>query len=155
MSDGMADAKTRAEPARQMMLRTGDSFEERAGQGWTPGFEDRVSRFARPSEYDKELVQADPAPDAATTLRGWDAAKFTYPTGAVIAYPTYNVNYEDRWDVYKDNDRLYAAVGPLVLVLDAVMMPFMMIAEPPTTRVAYHGVNYPPSTTVAPAATGN
>ena len=155
MSDGIADAKTRLEPTRKSMMATSDNVEERMGEGWTPGWADKVSRYARPAKYQKDLVQGDPAPDAATVARGWEASRYAYPTGAIIAYPTYNVNYEDRWDIYRDNDRLYAFVGPAVLLLDIAAMPFWMIAEPPLTRVTYHGVHYPPSTTIAPANTAD
>ena len=117
--------------------------------GWTPGFEQRVNKLVRPSQSRIDPVLADPLPDEATEVRNWNSSIYRYPNGAVVAYPTYNPNYEDR-PRWLSNDAVYSAISPAILVADAVFMPFWVIVEPPTTEVTYHGPRYAPSMTVAP-----
>ena len=121
----------------------------RMRQGYTPGFEQRVDRMVRPSQHKTDAVLADAAPDQAAALRGWSQSTFTYPSGAVVAYPTWGVNYEDR-PAWLQNDRAYAVISPGILIADVIAMPFWMIVEPGVTEVTYRGVRYPASTTVAP-----
>ena len=117
--------------------------------GWTPGFERRVNNAVRPSQSRLDPFLADPLPDEAASLRNWDGSVYHYPNGAVVAYPTYNPNYEDR-PAWLSNDNLYSTLSPAILVADAVFLPFWILVEPPSTEVTYHGPRYAPSMTVAP-----
>jgi len=121
--------------------------------GWTPGFERHVNAIVRPSQSRLEAVLPDPAADEATTLRGWGAEKYTYPSGAVATSPTYAANYEDRptWmqnDYYNDYVELF--MQQAVLLADVAALPMWVMVEPVTTVVTNHGVHYPPSMTIAP-----
>ena len=127
-----------------------DSFAPEAMRhGYTPGFEQHVNRIARPSQGRLDPVLPDPAPDEASTLRGWAVQAYKYPSGAVVAFPTYAANFEDR-PVWMQYDATYAAMSPGIMLADVGAMPFWMIVEPPATEVNYHGVQYAPSMTVAP-----
>ena len=117
--------------------------------GWTPGFEQRVNHIVRPSQERIDSVMRDPLPDEANGVRNWDTSVYHYPNGAVVAYPTYALNYEDR-PAWLSNDYLYSALSPAMLVADAVLLPFGMLIEPPSTEVTYRGPRYAPSMTVAP-----
>jgi hypothetical protein len=122
---------------------------DRMAHGWSPGFEQRVNAVVRPSQGRREAVLPDPAADDATRLRDWETDKYIYPSGAVVSGPTYGLNYEDR-PRWLRNDYAYAAAQPGILLLDVIALPFWLVAEPPTTLVVNHGVQYPPSMTVAP-----
>jgi hypothetical protein len=117
--------------------------------GWTPRFEERVDRMVRPSQHRFDPVMADPLPDEATALRSWETQSYVYPTGQVVAFPTYNPNYEDRYSWLR-KDYLYATIQPFILLADAALLPFWEGVEPPLTNVSYHGSRLPPSMTVAP-----
>ena len=91
----------------------------------------------------------DPAVDEATVLRGWESAKYTYPSGAVATHPTYAANYEDRPD-WLQNDYAYIFIEPAILFADVAALPLWVVIEPATTLVSNHGVYYPSSMTVAP-----
>ena len=92
---------------------------------------------------------ADPEPDEAASVRGWEPSVYAYPNGAVPAYPTYKINYEDRWE-WLSNDYVYALVQPAAVITQAIMILPRMIVERPWEDVVYNGVHYPPSRTVAP-----
>jgi hypothetical protein len=108
-------------------------------------FGDRV----RPGQARFDPMLPDPAPDAATAMRGWETKTFNYPHGGVIAGPTYNLNYEDR-PRYLQNDQVFALSQTGILVIDILLMPYYMVMEPPLYPVTYRGLHYPPSTTAAP-----
>ena len=122
--------------------------------GWTPGFERHVNAMVRPSQARFEPKLPDPAPDEASTMRNWQGAAYLYPSGSVVAFPTYNPNYEDR-PAWLQNDNFYALLQPLVVVADVLAAPFWMLVEPPSTQVAYRGTRYGPSMTVAPPLPNN
>ena len=117
--------------------------------GYSAAWEDRVNAAVRPSQARLEPVLPDPAPDVASTLRGWDTVVYRFPSGGVVAYPTYAANYEDR-PAWLQNDYLYALVSPGILLADVAALPFWLVVEPPFTEVTYHGTRYPASMTVAP-----
>lgn len=103
----------------------------------------------RPSQERIETVMVDPPADQAAQLRGWDASTFLYPNGAVLAYPTYSLNNEDRPKWLKD-DHVYSLAASGILIYDILSMPVYMVMEPPTTAVTFHGARMPPSMTLAP-----
>lgn len=127
----------------------GGCSSERVSQGWSPGFERHVNAIVRPSQARFDPVLPDSAPDEAASVRTWETDKYLYPNGGVVAHPTYAPNYEDR-PAWLQNDCLYAALSPVMLMADVGALPFWLVVEPPTTNVEYRGVRYPPSMTVAP-----
>src|SRR4051812_27530592 len=67
----------------------------------------------RPSQNNIDSVMVDPPADEATQVRGWEQKTFVYPNGAVLAYPTYGMNYEDRPE-WLANDYVFSLVAPAI-----------------------------------------
>jgi hypothetical protein len=112
-------------------------------------FHDPMSRHLRPSQYRLDPVLPDPPADEATMARDWERSGYVYPSGAVPAYPTYNLNYEDRPD-WLANDYYYTLAQPGIVLVDVALLPVWLFAEPPWVDINYHGARYEPSMTVAP-----
>jgi hypothetical protein len=130
-----------------------DRFEH-ANAEWNATYEQKFhedyNRRLRPSQYRLDPVLPDPPPDAATTARAWDTNVYRYPNGSVSAYPTYTlVNYEDA-PQWLEDDYVYAATQPGIVIADIIMLPVLLFVEPPWIDLQNHGARYAPSMTVAP-----
>ena len=128
-----------------LLIAGGCSSIHEARMEWREGYAHRM----RKSQYQLEPVMADPEPDEAATARAWDRTNYLYPNGAVSAYPTYKINYEDRWD-WVSNDYVYSLMEPAAVITQAIMILPRMIVERPWEDVVYNGVHYPPTMTAAP-----
>src|SRR5882724_2794048 len=131
--------------------QTHDNWESagRTYDSWMAKPRAQINKNIRPTMAQTDPVMADPAPDPAAIARGWEPVTYAYPNGATVAGPTYNVSYSDRPQWLK-NDYAPSATQPLLIIAEAIAMPFWMIVEPPFTRLEYHGARFAPSRTVAP-----
>ena len=112
-------------------------------------FRQTVINYQRPSQRRFDPIQADPLADETASVRVWEAQTDIYPSGATLAYPTYQLNDEERRG-WAANDYLFSLAEPGLVVFETIAMPFNMMIEPPTNAVLYHGVHLPPTMTAAP-----
>src|SRR4051812_3393251 len=57
---------------------------------------EKINKYVRPSMTQVDPVMPDAAVDEAMAARGWDTFHYAYPSGGVVAGPTYGLSYEDR-----------------------------------------------------------
>jgi hypothetical protein len=145
--------KTAVLLAAQLLLLSAvgcnSSFHEQWYNGFARFHEQNIEPKFRASQHRFDPVMPDPQPDEAATARDWERSTYRYPNGTVVAYPTYNPNYEEQWP-WAQNDYMASLTQPAVLVADALFIIPVMFVEPPWWDIKYHGAQYPPSMTVAP-----
>ena len=94
--------------------------------------------------------QLNPTPivvDEAMQHRDWDQQAAYYTNTSVVARPTGEL-YEVKPDLGAERRHIY--VDPVVWAGNTLLMPFVLIADPPWTPVAYRGETIEPTYTAQP-----
>lgn len=86
--------------------------------------------------------------DDATLLRNWRTSVNYYPSGRVIAGPTYRIMAPPPRSNKVDDVLAVEWYQTFLTVPQMLATPFWMIGTPPLTPVEYHGEVFPPSYTV-------
>jgi hypothetical protein len=100
-----------------------------------------------PAERGPRLYVAADA-DEATRIRNWRPVTNYYPTGNVIAGPTYRIEVPPPRTNRASDIYLMDLAQTFMVVPQSLATPFWMFITPPNTPVEYHGEVYPPSYTV-------
>jgi hypothetical protein len=87
------------------------------------------------------------AADEAMQVRTWDTRPAYYTNTSVVARPTGNI-WEPKEDLGAERRHIY--VDPTIWAGNTLLMPFVLIATPPWTPIAYRGETVEPTYTAMP-----